>query len=142
MPTTEETKTIQNFLKEEGSFSYPTATGYYGPITKEAVKQFQIKQGLTATGLDFLLSFDDVTVAKILGDLELLDELGYLLRPPKSKKIAKDLYELRVFGDISIRIFYTFYKNEILILHAFIKKSQKIPKQELGKVINMLKYLH
>ena len=33
----------------------------------------------------FLLSFDDKTVAKILGDLELLEELGCLLRPPKSK---------------------------------------------------------
>ena len=44
-------KIIQDFLKKEGSFTYPTATGYYGPITKEAVKQFQIKRGLTATGL-------------------------------------------------------------------------------------------
>jgi len=26
----------------------------------------------------FLLSFDDKTVARILGDLELLDELGHL----------------------------------------------------------------
>ena len=72
---------------------------------------------------NFLLSFDDKTVAKILGDLELLEELGCLLRPPKSKKIAKNLYELRVLGNISIRIFYTFYKNEIFILDAFIKKS-------------------
>ena len=71
----------------------------------------------------FLLSFDDKTVAKILGDLELLEELGCLLRPPKSKKTAKNLYELRVLGNISIRIFYTFYKNEIFILDAFIKKS-------------------
>lgn len=91
---------------------------------------------------DFLLSFDDGTVAKILGDLELLDELGHLLRPPKSKKIVKDLYELRVLGNLSIRIFYTFYKNNIVVLHAFIKKSQKIPKQELEKVINILRCLH
>jgi phage-related protein len=91
---------------------------------------------------DFLLSFDDGTVARILGDLELLDELGYLSRPPKSKKIAKDLYELRVLGSLSIRIFYTFYKDQIFILHAFVKKSQKIPQPELQKVINILKSLH
>ena len=48
---TDGVKMIQDFLKKEGSFTYPIATGYYGPITKEAVKQFQIKQGLTATGL-------------------------------------------------------------------------------------------
>ena len=88
----------------------------------------------------FLLSFDDETVAKILGDLEFLDELGNLLRPPKSKKIAKDLYELRVLGNLSIRILYTFYKGQIIVLHAFVKKSQKIPKRELDKVINILKY--
>ena len=89
---------------------------------------------------EFLLSFDDETVAKIIGDLELLDELGNLLRPPKSKMVAKNLYELRVLGNLSIRIFYTFYKGQIIILHAFVKKSQKIPKRELDKVINILKY--
>ena len=47
----QETKTIQSFLKEEGSFTYPIATGFYGTITKEAVRKFQVKQGLTATGL-------------------------------------------------------------------------------------------
>ncbi|PIR68598.1 hypothetical protein COU49_00020 [Candidatus Nomurabacteria bacterium CG10_big_fil_rev_8_21_14_0_10_35_16] len=90
---------------------------------------------------NFLLSFDDETVAKILGDLELLSELGHLLRPPKSKIIRKDLYELRVMGKLSIRIFYAFYKNKIFILHAFVKKTQKTPKKELEKVINILKYL-
>jgi phage-related protein len=91
---------------------------------------------------NFLLSFDDKIVAKIFGYLELLDELGYLLKPPKSRKIAENLYELRVLGNLSIRIFYTFYRGEIFILHAFVKKSQKIPKRELDKVINILKYLH
>ena len=90
---------------------------------------------------DFLLSFDDETTARVLGNLELLDELGPLLRPPKSKKVIKDLYELRVHGKLSIRIFYTFYKNQIFILGAFVKKSQKIPKQELKKVMNTLKFL-
>ena len=46
-----ETKAIQRFLKEEGSFTYPTATGNYGTITKEAVRKFQTKQGLRSTGL-------------------------------------------------------------------------------------------
>jgi phage-related protein len=91
---------------------------------------------------NFLLSFDDETVAKILGGLELLNELGYLLRPPKSKMIMKNLYELRISGNLSVRIFYTFYKNKIFVLHAFVKKSQKIPQQELKKVINILRHLH
>lgn len=90
----------------------------------------------------FLLSFPDDVVAKILGDLEILDEVGHLLRPPKSKKITDNLYELRILGNPSLRIFYTFYKTKIFILHAFVKKSQKIPPQELNKALYLLKNLH
>jgi hypothetical protein len=45
-----EVKAVQEFLKAEGSFAYPTATGYFGSITTEAVKTFQAKRGLTQTG--------------------------------------------------------------------------------------------
>ena len=90
---------------------------------------------------NFLLSFDDDTVAKILDDLEILDEVGHLLRPPKSKMVVKDLYELRVLGNLSIRIFYTFYKNKIFVVHAFVKKTQKTPKKEIDKALNILKHL-
>lgn len=41
---------IQNFLKAEGSFTYPMATGFFGPITREALKQFQERQGLPMSG--------------------------------------------------------------------------------------------
>jgi len=88
-----------------------------------------------------LLSFDDSTVAKIVSSLELLDELGEQIRPPRSKKILKNIYELRVLSDLSVRIFYSFQKENIWILHAFVKKSQKIPPKELKVVINRLKYL-
>jgi len=90
----------------------------------------------------FLLSFDDSTVSKIVGSLEILDEFGEKIRPPRSKKVAKNVYELRVLTNLSVRIFYTFHHADIWILHAFIKKSQKIPKKELEVVINRLKYLH
>ncbi|MFA4975610.1 MAG: peptidoglycan-binding domain-containing protein [Candidatus Paceibacterota bacterium] len=49
--TIAETKVIQTFLKAEGSFTYPTATGNYGNITTDAVKKFQTKEGITSTGL-------------------------------------------------------------------------------------------
>jgi len=48
--STDGIKTIQSFLKAEGSFTYPTATGFYGTVTKEAVKQFQTKQSIPVTG--------------------------------------------------------------------------------------------
>ncbi|MBI3888623.1 type II toxin-antitoxin system RelE/ParE family toxin [Candidatus Nomurabacteria bacterium] len=90
----------------------------------------------------FLLSFDDKTVARILNSLELLDELGEQIRPPRSKKIAKNIYELRIISNLSVRILYTFDKDNIWILHAFVKKSQKMPKKELEKAIHRLKHLH
>ena len=90
---------------------------------------------------NFLKSFDDNLVAKIFGLLEILDELGIHLEPPKLKKIDKDIYELRIVGKISIRILVTFLNNEIYILHAFVKKSRKMPKRELETATNRLKYL-
>lgn len=90
---------------------------------------------------DFLLSFDDLTVSKIISSLEVLDDLGEQIRPPRSKKVAKNIYELRILGDLSVRIFYTFYQDNIWILHAFTKKSQRIPDKELKVTINRLKYL-
>ncbi len=89
----------------------------------------------------FLLSLDDPTVSKVINSLELLDELGEQIRPPRSKKVAKNIYELRVLGNLSIRIFYTFYNKNIWVLHAFVKKSQRIPRKELEVVINRLSYL-
>ena len=90
----------------------------------------------------FLLSFDDPTVSKIINSLELLDELGEQIRLPRSKKVTKGVYELRILADLPVRIFYTFHGENIWVLHAFVKKSQKIPPKELKTVINRLKYLH
>ena len=89
---------------------------------------------------DFLKSFDDDLVTKIFGLLEILDELGVHLGPPKLKKITKDIYELRIIGKISLRILVHFSGSEIYILHAFVKKSQKIPKKESEKAIHRLNY--
>lgn len=46
-----EVKTIQTELKNLGYFSYSKATGYYGSITKNAVKRFQKAYGLSADGI-------------------------------------------------------------------------------------------
>jgi peptidoglycan hydrolase-like protein with peptidoglycan-binding domain len=41
---------LQQFLKEVGFFTYPTATGYYGPYTQAAVTALQHDLGLPQTG--------------------------------------------------------------------------------------------
>ncbi len=90
---------------------------------------------------DFLKSLNDDLATKVFGLLEVLNELGVHLGPSKLKKITGEIYELRIVGKISIRILCTFLQGEIYILHAFIKKSQKIPRRELEKAIHRLMYL-
>lgn len=46
-----EVTVIQDFLKAEGSFTYPQSTGYFGTITRDAVKTFQKKYSLPSTGV-------------------------------------------------------------------------------------------
>lgn len=41
---------LQNFLKEQGTFTYPKATGYFGPITQEALNAWQLKYGISESG--------------------------------------------------------------------------------------------
>lgn len=42
---------IQNKLKELEYYSYPSITGYYGPVTEQAVRLFQSMNGLKADGI-------------------------------------------------------------------------------------------
>ncbi|MDV2684420.1 peptidoglycan-binding protein [Alkalihalophilus lindianensis] len=42
---------LQNALKEKGFFTYERATGYYGTITEQAVRDFQRANNLTVDGI-------------------------------------------------------------------------------------------
>lgn len=44
-------KQLQNRLKKLNYFTYPTATGNFGPVTTKSVKSFQIDNNLTADGV-------------------------------------------------------------------------------------------
>lgn len=89
----------------------------------------------------FLEKQNKKTFAKIIRYIELLENYGPFIKPPYSKKIQKDLFELRIVGKISIRIFYTLYKNKYFLLHAFKKKSQKTPKKELKIALDRMQDL-
>ena len=64
---------------------------------------------------------------------ELLMEFGPNLRMPHSRAIGDGLFEVRPRGREGIgRAFYCFVVGQrIIILHAFIKKTQATPEQEL-----------
>ncbi len=47
----EEVSWLQEFLKNQGFFTYPQITGYFGPITKAAVAAFQKAYGIMPVGM-------------------------------------------------------------------------------------------
>ena len=80
---------------------------------------------------NFISSLEIVTHAKTLRMLDLLEKYGSNLNLPYSKKIDRRLFELRIRGKKEVRIIYTFHKNQVVLLHAFIKKSRRIAKKDL-----------
>ena len=90
---------------------------------------------------DFILEQEQTTRAKIDLYFNLLSESGPFLKPPYIKKIHEKLYELRVTGSISVRIFYTIIGNEYYLLHAFKKQSDKTPSKEIKIALDRMRQL-
>ncbi|MCM2359842.1 MAG: type II toxin-antitoxin system RelE/ParE family toxin [Geobacteraceae bacterium] len=59
-------------------------------------------------------------------------QLGWPLGMPLIRKIEKDLWEVRTrLADGIARVIFTVDGNYMILLHGFIKKSQKTPQSEL-----------
>ena len=95
-------------------FYYRTAAG------REAVKEYV--DSLETAG-------EAKAVAAIIGLLDILEELGHSIHPPRSDLIDKGyrIYELRP-GDH--RIAFAFRGNRAVLLQAWRKRSQKLDRQE------------
>jgi len=72
-------------------------------------------------------------LARYLRLTDLMLEFGPNLGLPHTRAMGEGLFELRVKGQEGIaRVFYcTVVQQRIVMLHVFIKKSQKTPKREL-----------
>jgi phage-related protein len=75
--------------------------------------------------------------------IELLAEYGPNLRLPHSRAFGDGLFELRLRGRSGIgRALYCFLVDKhIVVLHAFIKKSQQTPDRELRLARKRMKEL-
>lgn len=89
----------------------------------------------------FIEGLEKATIAKVLRTIDLFEKFGRDLKFPHTKGISDGLFELRVRGKQEIRIFYTFYRAQIILLHGFIKKSQKTPHREIRAALEKLKRL-
>ena len=71
---------------------------------------------------------DRVNREKILAYIGALQKYGTRIGKPYVKHIENELWELRPLGN---RIFFFYWKdNKFVLLHHFIKKTQKTPQKE------------
>ncbi len=88
-----------------------------------------------------ILSLPTGLLARYLRLADLMLEFGSNLGMPHTRSVGEGLAELRVKGKEGIaRVFYcTLTGKRIVMLHIFIKKSNKTPKKEIEKAIDRIK---
>ncbi|MCX6816327.1 MAG: type II toxin-antitoxin system RelE/ParE family toxin [Candidatus Beckwithbacteria bacterium] len=79
--------------------------------------------------------------SRIESAIGFLEKYGPFIKPPLCKKIKANLFELRIRGQDSYRIFYTFVKGNYYLVHLFKKKSQKIPPREIKVALDRVKQI-
>jgi phage-related protein len=80
---------------------------------------------------------DRINRAKILSYIGALEEYGTRIGQPVVKHIDGDLWELR---PINNRIFFFYWKdNKFILLHHFIKKTNKTPQREIDNAKSKMK---
>lgn len=70
--------------------------------------------------------------AKMIRLIDKLKTNPRALREPESKPLGAGLFELRTMGTEIARGLYVYQKGKVIyLLRVFIKKTQKMPKQEM-----------
>lgn len=90
---------------------------------------------------EFIKSLEVNTISKISNEIDLIKEHGPFLGMPHSRKLTRDLYELRVRGRQEVRIIYGFINRTIILLHIFVKKTQETPLGEIETAAKRFKGL-
>lgn len=88
-----------------------------------------------------IISWPENILARYLRMIDSVEHYGYHPEMPDAKSLGKGLFEFRVKGFEGIgRAFFCYMKDQrVMILHGFIKKSQKTPRKEIEIAIQRLK---
>lgn len=79
---------------------------------------------------------------RIIGEDLKTVQFGWPLGMPVVRKVAPGLWEVRSrLPDQIARVLFTTIASRMVLLHGFIKKSQKTPKDDLELAIKRLKML-
>jgi phage-related protein len=89
----------------------------------------------------FVTTLTSVEVAKLLHVVELLEQFGNHLGLPHSRHMGDGLLELRIRGKREIRILYCFHMKSAVLLHVFVKKSEKTQATELATAFSRMRNL-
>ena len=89
---------------------------------------------------NFIDSLPNAPKSKVFRILQYIEIYGLLGVLPHVKKLSgTPLWEIRLLGKDNIRIVYAIViNNQVLLLHGFRKKTQKIPHSELKTALNRL----
>ena len=89
---------------------------------------------------EWLLTLDKEDKQTIGVDIKTV-EYGWPIGMPVSRPLGKGLYEVR--SNIShkriARVIFTIVDNTMILLHGFIKKTQKTPKEEIALALKRMK---
>lgn len=102
---------------------------------------YQAPGQVTSPVYDFINSLDPKAKSKVVNTLNLLEQYGIKLGPPRAQKlVGTELWELRLLGQDNIRIFYVAVTGKsFLLLHGFNKKKQRTDRREIETALARLK---
>lgn len=90
---------------------------------------------------EWLLELRKHDRAIIGGDIRTV-QIGWPLGMPLVRKMEPDLWEVRsIIADGIARVLFTLEGESMVLLHGFVKKSQKTPQGDLALAIQRLKEL-
>ena len=79
---------------------------------------------------------------KLIGEDIKTVQYGWPMGMPLVKKLCKGIWEIRSNLESKIsRVLFTLLGNQIFLLHGFIKKTEKTPKDDLDLAIKRMKQL-
>lgn len=103
----------------------------FGSVKKQVTISYSAIKELDSFPLKIKARFNDL--------FQILEEKGKL-EMPFAKKLDSNLFEIRIKQNGQWRAVYAYVlKSKIIILSAFLKKTQKTPKKELTKALKRLK---
>ena len=109
-----------------------------------ALKKVQARFYVAATGRkpvrDWLLALPREDRRTIGLDIQVV-EFGWPIGMPHCRSLGRGLWEVRSnISDSRIaRVIFCFAGSEIILLHGFVKKSQKTPDNEVALAVQRLK---